>query len=214
MICQNGTCRCGTEFQEKQLTDQHYVCEPAPNEIGARCTTNCKPPLICIDGKCECLRPTSVQGRQCIVDCPSGQVRIGHECRNVARIHQLCTLDTVCIDPLTSCQNGICSCVTGRLNGLQCEPICADGRVAGTPCKKLFDGFPQIIDESDKSDTCPDGQQCITWGNPLVGRCCPISCPYGTAITGRSCQPSATNPCEDENYYCYKIQVRNKNKQK
>lgn len=125
--------------------------------------------------------------------------------------NQICAADTVCIDPLTACRGGICSCVTGKSNGIQCDPVCPDGSVAGTTCKKLFDGFPQIIDASDKTDTCPNGQQCITWGSPLVGRCCPISCPYGTSITGRSCQPSATNPCEDENYYCYKIQVRNKN---
>lgn len=70
-VCKDGRCSCPTNFvspillysksikneilqEEYDMDDQKRICRLAPSKIGESCQRDCKPPLLCRDGKCEC----------------------------------------------------------------------------------------------------------------------------------------------------------------
>ncbi|CAP33055.2 Protein CBG14575 [Caenorhabditis briggsae] len=111
-VCRNSRCTCPTNFEEFDIDERTTICRLAPAKIGDSCQRDCKPPLLCRDGKCECWGGSIVDGK-CVVPCPAGQQLYGVECTRVAHYMQPCEKDSQCVDPFNSCIAGTCQCAPG-----------------------------------------------------------------------------------------------------
>uniref|UniRef100_A0A0K0D795 EB domain-containing protein n=1 Tax=Angiostrongylus cantonensis TaxID=6313 RepID=A0A0K0D795_ANGCA len=111
-VCRNARCTCPTNFEEFDIDDRTTVCRLAPSKIGDTCQRDCKPPLLCRDGRCECWGGSIVDG-ECVVPCPTGQQLYGVECTRVAHYGQVCEKDSECVDPFNACVGGTCQCAAG-----------------------------------------------------------------------------------------------------
>uniref|UniRef100_A0A915P0A9 EB domain-containing protein n=1 Tax=Meloidogyne floridensis TaxID=298350 RepID=A0A915P0A9_9BILA len=193
-VCRDGRCTCPTNFEEFDLDETKTVCRLAPSKIGDSCQRDCKPPLLCRDGKCECWGGSIING-VCTVPCPAGQQLYGVECTRVASWGQSCEKDIHCVDSFNSCINGQCQCSPGThrdYNKGRCFAVCPDGNSPIQTCRRLFINDVDMLDNAATTDSCPVGYRCVTYGSPYIGHCCKIYCPYGEPDLNQSCD-SGTN---------------------
>ncbi|KAK6033035.1 EB module [Ostertagia ostertagi] len=153
----------------------------APSKIGDTCQRDCKPPLLCRDGRCECWGGSIVDG-ECVVPCPTGQQLYGVECTRVAHYGQMCEKDSQCVDPFNACVGGTCQCAPGTTRDVMrgfCYAVCPDGMHPRQTCRRLFVNDVDMLENAANTDSCPLGYRCVTYGSPYVGHCCRLRCPYG-----------------------------------
>ncbi|CAK5073657.1 unnamed protein product [Meloidogyne enterolobii] len=205
-VCRDGRCTCPTNFEEFDLDETKTVCRLAPSKIGDSCQRDCKPPLLCRDGKCECWGGSIING-VCTVPCPAGQQLYGVECTRVASWGQSCEKDIHCVDSFNSCINGQCQCSPGThrdYNKGRCFAVCPDGNSPIQTCRRLFINDVDMLDNAATTDSCPVGYRCVTYGSPYIGHCCKIYCPYGEPDLNQSCD-SGTNEelkCRPLTHFC------------
>uniref|UniRef100_A0AC34PUV8 EB domain-containing protein n=1 Tax=Panagrolaimus sp. JU765 TaxID=591449 RepID=A0AC34PUV8_9BILA len=208
-VCKDGRCSCPTNFEEYDVKDKITVCRLAPSNIGDSCQRDCKPPLLCRDGKCECWGGSVINGK-CTVPCPPGQQLYGVECTRVAHWGQQCEKDTHCIDPFTSCLAGTCQCTPGTARDVmrnKCFAVCPDGMHPHQSCRRLFLNDIDMLDNAATTDSCPLGFRCVTYGSPYIGHCCRLRCPYGEPDLSQSCDNSAPEDqkCRPLTHFCFGI---------
>ncbi|VDP15790.1 unnamed protein product [Soboliphyme baturini] len=163
----------------------------SPSNVGDSCQSYCKPPLVCSNKKCICWKARQV-GNTCVVDCPPHQKLVGQECRRFSRLLETCRADQDCEPALSRCFNGRCVCRENTIKrGDRCVAACPDGTLATQVCEKTVVGDNEFNKYSQSTDTCPAGYHCVTYGKPLVGHCCRLYCPYGSAETSKSCEAGA-----------------------
>ncbi|CAI4223712.1 unnamed protein product [Auanema sp. JU1783] len=208
-VCRKGRCTCPTNFEEYDLNDKTAICRLAPSKIGDSCQRDCKPPLLCRDGRCECFGGTVING-ECSVACPAGQQLYGVECQRVAHYNQYCEKDSHCVDPFNSCISGTCQCSPGTTRDLMsgnCIAVCPDGMHPRQSCRRLFINDIDLLESAASTDSCPLGFRCVTYGSPYVGHCCRLRCPYGEPDLGQSCDSGASieSKCRPLTHFCYTI---------
>ncbi|GMR61743.1 hypothetical protein PMAYCL1PPCAC_31938, partial [Pristionchus mayeri] len=208
-VCRNGRCSCPTNFEEFDLDERTTICRLAPSNIGDSCQRDCKPPLLCRDGKCECWGGSIIDGK-CHVPCPPGQQLYGVECQRVAHFSQPCDKDSQCVDPFNSCISGTCQCAPGTTRDLMrgfCYAVCPDGMHPKQTCRRLFINDVDMLENAANSDSCPLGYRCVTYGSPYVGHCCRLRCPYGEPDLSQSCDAGAPADakCRPLTHYCYSV---------
>ncbi|GMT36799.1 hypothetical protein PFISCL1PPCAC_28096 [Pristionchus fissidentatus] len=208
-VCRNGRCSCPTNFEEYDLDERTTICRLAPSNIGDSCQRDCKPPLLCRDGKCECWGGSIIDGK-CHVPCPPGQQLYGVECQRVAHFSQPCEKDSQCVDPFNSCVGGTCQCSPGTTRDIMrgfCYAVCPDGMHPKQTCRRLFINDVDMLENAANSDSCPLGYRCVTYGSPYVGHCCRLRCPYGEPDLSQSCDAGATAEakCRPLTHYCYTV---------
>uniref|UniRef100_A0A914XAZ7 EB domain-containing protein n=1 Tax=Plectus sambesii TaxID=2011161 RepID=A0A914XAZ7_9BILA len=207
-VCRDYRCTCPTNFEEVDLDARTVVCRPAPNQVGAACQRDCKPPLLCRDGKCECWGG-NVVGGVCTVSCPAGQQLYGVECMTVAHLDGACRKNEECIDPFNDCINQRCACTPGtrRDRNGRCFATCPNGQGPSQSCRRLFINDIDMLDNADLTDSCPVGQRCVGYGSPYIGHCCKMDCPFGEADTSQSCDVGAPEDqqCRPLTHYCHSI---------
>ncbi|KAI6188435.1 hypothetical protein M3Y98_00354700 [Aphelenchoides besseyi] len=208
-VCKEGRCSCPTNFEEYDMEPQKTVCRLAPNKIGDSCQRDCKPPLLCRDGKCECWGG-SVHNGTCTVPCPPGQQLYGVECTRVARWGQACERDSHCVDPFNSCIAGTCQCSPGTSRDAmrnRCFATCPDGMHPKQTCRRLFINDLDMLDHAATTDSCPIGFRCVTYGSPYIGHCCRLRCPYGDPDLTQSCDAGAPEEqkCRRLTHFCFAV---------
>uniref|UniRef100_A0AC35GLC9 EB domain-containing protein n=1 Tax=Panagrolaimus sp. PS1159 TaxID=55785 RepID=A0AC35GLC9_9BILA len=172
-VCREGRCTCPTNFEEYDVNDRITVCRLAPSNIGDSCQRDCKPPLLCRDGKCECWGGSVINGK-CVVPCPAGQQLYGVECTRVAHWGQTCEKESHCVDPFTSCLGGTCQCAPGTARDMmrnKCYAVCPDNMHPHQSCRRLFLNDIDMLDNAATTDSCPIGFRCVTYGSPYIGHC-------------------------------------------
>jgi len=208
-VCKDGRCSCPTNFEEYDMDDQKRICRLAPSKIGDVCQRDCKPPLLCRDGKCECWGG-SVHNGTCTVPCPPGQQLYGVECTRVARWGQSCERDSHCVDPFNSCLAGTCQCSPGTTRDVtrnKCFATCPDGMHPRQTCRRLFINDLDMLDHAATTDSCPIGFRCVTYGSPYIGHCCRLKCPYGDPDLTQSCDAGAPEEqkCRRLTHFCFGV---------
>ncbi|CAI4225658.1 unnamed protein product [Auanema sp. JU1783] len=208
-VCKNGHCSCPTNYEEFDIDEKTSICRLAPSQIGDVCQRDCKPPLLCRDGRCECFGGSIVKGK-CRVACPPGQQLYGVECQRVAHYGQVCEKDNQCVDPFNVCSVGTCQCAPGTTRDLKknvCFAVCPDGMHPHQTCRRLFINDIDMLENAANSDSCPLGFRCVTYGSPYVGHCCRLRCPYGEPDLSQSCDAgsSAEVKCRSLTHFCYTI---------
>ncbi|KAI6171308.1 hypothetical protein M3Y97_01057100 [Aphelenchoides bicaudatus] len=208
-VCKDGRCSCPTNFEEYDMDDQKRICRLAPSKIGDACQRDCRPPLLCRDGKCECWGGV-VRNGTCTVPCPPGQQLYGVECTRVAHWGQSCERDTHCVDPFNSCISGTCQCSPGTTRDVQrnkCFATCPDGMHARQTCRRLFINDLDMLDHAATTDSCPIGFRCVTYGSPYIGHCCRLKCPYGDPDLTQSCDAGAPDEqkCRKLTHFCFSV---------
>jgi len=147
-----------------------------------------------------------------VLNCPPGQVLLNQECRPASGAGGRCEKDTDCVTPFTYCKSGTCDCVPGSTRrGVDCVATCPDGSQLGQVCRKKFVNDPNLYYNGESTDTCPKGSQCVTYGKPDVGHCCPLACPYGTADLSKSCKAGANvnSRCPElTTHYCQEFETK------
>ncbi|KAH7719108.1 EB module family protein [Aphelenchoides avenae] len=208
-VCREGRCSCPTNFEEFDIDEKKTVCRLAPSKIGDSCQRDCKPPLLCRDGKCECWGGSIIKGK-CTVPCPPGQQLYGVECTRVARLGQTCEKDSHCVDPFNSCIAGTCQCSPGTTKDPahnKCFAVCPDGMFPRQSCRRLFLNDADMLDNAATTDSCPLGFRCATYGSPYIGHCCRLRCPYGEPDLAQSCDAGAPEDqkCRPLTHFCFSI---------
>ncbi|PAV87101.1 hypothetical protein WR25_12714 [Diploscapter pachys] len=208
-VCRKGRCTCPTNFEEFNIDPEKRICRLAPSKIGDTCQRDCKPPLLCRDGRCECYGG-SIINNECVVPCPVGQQLYGVECTRVAKYGQTCTEDRHCIDPFNACIAGTCQCSPGTTRDLMkgiCYAVCPDGMHPRQSCRRLFINDVDMLESAANTDSCPLGYRCVTYGSPYVGHCCRLRCPYGEPDLSQSCDVGAPmdSKCRPLTHFCYTI---------
>ncbi|VDO37210.1 unnamed protein product [Onchocerca flexuosa] len=208
-VCREQRCTCPTNFEEFDIDGQTTVCRLAPNKIGDSCQRDCKPPLLCRDGKCECWGGSIING-ECVVPCPSGQQLYGVECQRVAHWGQSCEKDNQCVDVFNACITGICQCAPGTTRDVikqRCFALCPDGSQPQQACRRLFINDIDMLENAASTDSCPLGYRCVAYGSPYVGHCCKLKCPYGEADLMQSCDMgvSEKHRCRPLTHHCYTV---------
>uniref|UniRef100_A0A7E4W6G6 EB domain-containing protein n=1 Tax=Panagrellus redivivus TaxID=6233 RepID=A0A7E4W6G6_PANRE len=208
-VCRDGRCTCPTNFEEFDVNERITVCRLAPSNIGDSCQRDCKPPLLCRDGKCECWGGSVINGK-CTVPCPIGQQLYGVECTRVAHWGQPCDKDGHCVDPFTSCTAGTCQCSAGTARDVmrnKCFAVCPDGMHPHQSCRRLFLNDIDMLDNAATTDSCPIGFRCVTYGSPYIGHCCRLRCPYGEPDLSQSCDNGAPEDqkCRPLTHFCFTI---------
>uniref|UniRef100_A0A915L961 EB domain-containing protein n=1 Tax=Romanomermis culicivorax TaxID=13658 RepID=A0A915L961_ROMCU len=203
--CLQGKCTCPSDFEEYSLDEKLKVCRPARDEVDAKCQTKCKDPLLCQNGKCICFKGV-VSGKKCSIQCPSGQVAVGQECRTLSTsLGGKCSSDTDCTIAASYCNGGHCDCVGGA------QRTCPDGTAPSQVCRKIMVNDANALANLDKQDTCPRGYGCFTYGKPDIGHCCPLYCPYGKPDLTKSCSASAASASrcpEQSTHFCQLFEDR------
>ncbi|KHN77143.1 hypothetical protein Tcan_03176 [Toxocara canis] len=208
-VCRDQRCTCPTNFEEYDIDAQTTVCRLAPSKIGDSCQRDCKPPLLCRDGKCECWGGSIVKG-QCVVSCPAGQQLYGVECQRVAHWGQPCEKDSQCVDVFNACIAGTCQCAPGTTRDIMkqsCFGVCPDGMHPRQTCRRLFINDIDMLENAASTDSCPLGYRCVTYGSPYVGHCCRLRCPYGEPDLTQSCDMGAPEDqrCRPLTHHCYTV---------
>ncbi|CAL2050001.1 unnamed protein product [Caenorhabditis brenneri] len=208
-VCRNSRCTCPTNFEEFDIDERTTVCRLAPAKIGDSCQRDCKPPLLCRDGKCECWGGSIVDGK-CVVPCPAGQQLYGVECTRVAHYMQPCEKDSQCVDPFNSCITGTCQCAPGTTRDTVrgfCYAVCPDGMHPRQTCRRLFINDIDMLENAANTDSCPLGYRCVTYGSPYVGHCCRLRCPYGEPDLSQSCDAGASpdSKCRPLTHFCFTV---------
>ncbi|MFH4978654.1 hypothetical protein AB6A40_005363 [Gnathostoma spinigerum] len=208
-VCRNGRCTCPTNFEEYDVNEKTTVCRLAPSNSGDSCQRDCKPPLLCRDGKCECWGGKIVDGK-CVVPCPPGQQLYGVECQRVAHWGEPCETDTQCVDVFNACLAGSCQCAQGTTRDFlrqTCFAVCPDGEAPKQSCRRLFINDIDMLENAASTDSCPPGFRCVTYGSPYVGHCCRLRCPYGEPDLTKSCDAGAPEEhrCRPLTHQCYTI---------
>ncbi|TMS37064.1 hypothetical protein L596_004080 [Steinernema carpocapsae] len=208
-VCRDSRCTCPTNFEEFDIDERTTVCRLAPSQIGESCQRDCKPPLLCRDGKCECWGGSIIDGK-CSVACPIGQQLYGVECARVAHWSQACEKDSQCVDPFNACIAGTCQCAPGTTRDMmrnRCVAACPDGNYSRQTCRRLFINDIDMLESAASTDSCPLGYRCVTYGSPYIGHCCRLRCPYGEPDLSQSCDSGATEDqkCRPLTHYCYSV---------
>ncbi|EJW86768.1 hypothetical protein WUBG_02322 [Wuchereria bancrofti] len=208
-VCREQRCTCPTNFEEFDIDGQTTICRLAPNKIGDSCQRDCKPPLLCRDGKCECWGGSIING-ECVVSCPSGQQLYGVECQKVAHWGQSCEKDNQCVDVFNACIAGVCQCAPGTTRDVakqRCFALCPDGTEPQQACRRLFINDIDMLENAASTDSCPLGYRCVAYGSPYVGHCCKLKCPYGEPDLTQSCDMgvSEKHRCRPLTHHCYTI---------
>ncbi|CAD5217011.1 unnamed protein product [Bursaphelenchus okinawaensis] len=208
-VCKDGRCSCPTNFEEYDIDDQRTVCRLAPAKIGDSCQRDCKPPLLCRDGKCECWGGSVVKGK-CTVPCPPGQQLYGVECTRVAHWGQQCEKDSHCVDPFNSCIGTTCQCAPGTHRDPatnKCFATCPDGMHPRQSCRRLFINDVDMLDNAATTDSCSTGFRCVTYGSPYIGHCCRLKCPYGDPDLTQSCDAASPEEqkCRKLTHFCFTV---------
>uniref|UniRef100_A0A0K0DTP2 EB domain-containing protein n=1 Tax=Strongyloides stercoralis TaxID=6248 RepID=A0A0K0DTP2_STRER len=208
-FCRDNRCSCPTNFEEYDVNEQTRVCRPAPSKIGDSCQRDCKPPLLCRDGKCECWGGSIVNGK-CVVACPAGFQLYGVECTRVAHWNQKCEKDSHCVDPFNACLNNVCLCAPGTVRDnlrKKCIAVCPDGQKPKQSCRRLFINDIDMLENAASTDSCPSGYRCSTYGSPYIGHCCKLKCPYGEPDLTQSCDNGVpeNEKCRALTHFCYTI---------
>ncbi|KAM3726900.1 Prion-like-(Q/N-rich) domain-bearing protein [Dirofilaria immitis] len=208
-VCREQRCTCPTNFEEFDIDGQTTICRLAPNKIGDSCQRDCKPPLLCRDGKCECWGGSIING-ECVVSCPSGQQLYGVECQRVAHWGQSCENDNQCVDVFNACIAGICQCAPGTTRDVtkqRCFALCPDGTQPHQACRRLFINDIDMLENAASTDSCPLGYRCVAYGSPYVGHCCKLKCPYGEPDLMQSCDMGVAEKhrCRPLTHHCYTI---------
>lgn len=205
--CKKGKCVCPIGQEQFALDDKTLICRPAPDRLGAECQSECKPPLLCRSGKCECWQGQVDSQGNCRVSCGPGKQLIGQDCVAVSQLNGRCTKDAECIAPFSICNGGRCVCASGTRpeSRYGCVAVCPSGFPARESCRRLFQNDEDVLQHHSQMDSCPQGYQCMTYGKPLIGHCCPVYCPHGTADLRRSCDPGAPleRKCRQLTHYCH-----------
>uniref|UniRef100_A0AC34RFF4 EB domain-containing protein n=1 Tax=Panagrolaimus sp. JU765 TaxID=591449 RepID=A0AC34RFF4_9BILA len=201
-VCLRGTCQCHP-FYVKTVTEKGAArCTKLPAKIGADCSTKCREPLFCRNGKCHCVQRGSTS------------IRNG-ECVSISKVGDRCSRHYDCTSAFSACVNHQCVCISGTVQqGTKC--------VASTNCP--FGGNPsgscirratmaQIPNFVDQPDNCPTNYMCITTPDSPVGHCCPKVCPLGTAIDNNyTCMPDTqgnltglgfVKRCPSDTHFCH-----------
>ncbi|VDM82929.1 unnamed protein product [Strongylus vulgaris] len=234
-VCRNGRCTCPTNFEEFDIDERTTICRLgkydyddllsgnnyiievefleefslSPAKIGDTCQRDCKPPLLCRDGRCECWGGSIVDG-ECVVPCPAGQQLYGVECTRVAHYSQICDKDSQCVDPFNACVAGTCQCAPGTTRDVMrgfCYAVCPDGMHPRQTCRRLFVNDVDMLENAASTDSCPLGYRCVTYGSPYVGHCCRLRCPYGEPDLSQSCDAGSSpeSKCRPLTHFCYSI---------
>ncbi|CCD83483.1 EB domain-containing protein [Caenorhabditis elegans] len=208
-VCRNSRCTCPTNFEEYDIDERTTICRLAPAKIGDSCQRDCKPPLLCRDGKCECWGGSIVDGK-CVVLCPVGQQLYGVECTRVAHYQQPCEKDSQCVDPFNACIAGTCLCAPGTTRDTErgfCHATCPDGMHPRQTCRRLFINDIDMLENAANTDSCPLGYRCVTYGSPYVGHCCRLRCPYGEPDLSQSCDAGASpdSKCRPLTHFCFTV---------
>ncbi|KAI1725697.1 EB module domain-containing protein [Ditylenchus destructor] len=208
-VCRESRCTCPTNFEEYDMGDGKTICRLAPSRIGDQCQKDCKPPLLCRDGKCDCWGGSIVDGK-CTVPCPPDKQLYGLECEPVARLGQPCKQDKHCVDPFNSCVGGTCQCTPGTYrdpNRNKCFAVCPDGMHPQQSCRRLFLNDIDMIENAATTDSCPIGFRCVTYGSPYIGHCCRLRCPYGEPDLTQSCDAGAVEEqkCRPLTHFCFTL---------
>jgi len=210
-VCLGGVCNCPSNFELFAIDNRTQVCRPAPSQVGAKCQSACRPPLVCQNNACVCWKADNVNGK-CVINCPAGQVLVNQECRAAAAVAGKCEKDGDCIAAFTYCKGGLCDCVPGATRkGTDCVATCPDGSAPGAICRKKFINDANVYYNGETTDTCPKGAHCVTYGKPEVGQCCPLLCPYGTADLSKSCKAGASgnSKCPElTTHYCQEFETK------
>lgn len=197
VICNRGTCKCHEYYKQLEDSNGRKSCQKIPDQIDARCTDVCRPPLLCYQGACKCIRSTVRNGK----------------CVAAAKLGDPCTKHSDCSIPFSACTNSQCSCIVGTSpNNGACTAAqrCPDGASAKGNCFRYIMERSDVIENfgnsGGKADNCPDKHFCVTADNSNSGFCCPQSCPFGDASDSRySCAPNATRTqkCPDQTHFCH-----------
>jgi len=135
-VCLGGVCNCPSNFELFAIDNRTQVCRPAPSQVGAKCQSACRPPLVCQNNACVCWKADNVNGK-CVINCPAGQVLVNQECRAAAAVAGKCEKDGDCIAAFTYCKGGLCDCVPGATRkGTDCVATCPDGSAPGAICRR------------------------------------------------------------------------------
>ncbi|CAJ0583279.1 unnamed protein product, partial [Mesorhabditis spiculigera] len=172
------------------------------------CQRDCKPPLLCRDGRCECWGGSIVNG-QCVVPCPAGLQLYGVECTRVAHWGQMYEKDSQCVDVFNACVAGTCQCAPGTTRDVQrgfCYAVCPDGMHPRQTCR----GFLLMIlicwNRQLLQTLAPRLSLRGLW-EPYVGHCCRLRCPYGEPDLTQSCDAGAPpeGKCRPLTHFCYTV---------
>ncbi|CAD5218592.1 unnamed protein product [Bursaphelenchus okinawaensis] len=204
-ICLRNKCQCHPYYEARTSKDYpRGKCVRLPSRIGEECTTKCREPLFCRNGRCQCVQrgSTSVQNGVCVT---------------VTKVGDRCSRHYDCSSPFSACVNQQCTCIAGTVQqGTRCVaptncPL--GGQPQGSCTRRVpLSAIPNFVPESD---TCPSGYYCVTTPESHSGHCCPQKCPLGTAVdTQYTCVPGGVEKilgnltltqkqCPSDTHYCH-----------
>uniref|UniRef100_A0AC35G5I0 EB domain-containing protein n=1 Tax=Panagrolaimus sp. PS1159 TaxID=55785 RepID=A0AC35G5I0_9BILA len=182
-ICLRGVCHCHP-FYVKMASEKGGLprCIRLPAKIGADCSTKCREPLFCRNGKCQCVQRGSTS-------------ILNGECVSISKVGDRCSRHYDCTSPFSACVAHTCVCISGTVQqGSKCVATsnCPFGGQPTSTCirRALMSHIPNFV---ERADNCPDGSMCITTPDSPIGHCCPKVCPLGTVIDNNyTCMPGST----------------------
>ncbi|KAI6217265.1 hypothetical protein M3Y99_01777200 [Aphelenchoides fujianensis] len=114
-VCLRGMCQCHP-FYVRMTSEKspNGRCMILPSKINQDCSTKCREPLFCRNGKCQCVQRGSTFTRN-------------GECISVTKVGDRCSRHYDCTSPFSACVNHQCVCISGTVQqGTKC--------VAATNC--------------------------------------------------------------------------------
>ncbi|KAI1724866.1 EB module domain-containing protein [Ditylenchus destructor] len=181
-VCLRGTCQCHPFYVRINSEKGGGTrCSRLPAKIGQDCSSKCREPLFCRNGKCQCVQrgSTSVLNGECVL---------------ISRVGDRCSRHYDCTSPFSACVNHQCVCISGTVQqGSKCVATtnCPMGGTPSGTCTRRAQ-LSQISNFVEEADNCPFGQFCVTTPDSPVGHCCPMQCPLGTAVDHSfSCVPGS-----------------------
>ncbi|KAI6229455.1 hypothetical protein M3Y95_00532800 [Aphelenchoides besseyi] len=203
-VCLRGTCQCHP-FYVRVTSEKtpNGRCMILPSKINQDCSTKCREPLFCRNGKCQCVQRGSTFTRN-------------GECISVTKVGDRCSRHYDCTSPFSACVKNQCVCISGTTQqGTKCVATTncpLGGSPAGTCTRKAT--LSQIPNFVPDADSCTAGFYCVTTPDSQVGHCCPQTCPLGSTVDHRySCIPGELQPsnftkllnnsCPSDTHYCH-----------
>uniref|UniRef100_A0A914BWS4 EB domain-containing protein n=1 Tax=Acrobeloides nanus TaxID=290746 RepID=A0A914BWS4_9BILA len=205
-ICLRGSCQCHP-FYVKMVSEKGNSarCVRLPATIGAECSSKCREPLFCRNGRCQCVQrgSTSIHNGECV---------------SVSRVGDRCSRHYDCTSPFSACVNHMCVCISGTVQqGSRCVATsnCPLGGSAAGSCIRQA-SLAQISNFIENPDNCAQGYFCVTTPDSPIGHCCPKVCPLGSSVDNSyTCIPGASShsslhsnfsfikTCPSETHFCH-----------